>query len=157
MSRWKKRQMIREINTHTSPIWVPGIQGRKVWKLSFLSFFISDSLFVSLMEFVINLAAGGSIWRVGDNTLPSGPGVRRRKSSILPTPAQHFPSQHWRYEHNHFRHKKKKACNFLARFLVNILLRKWKCERARLFSPQCLGSRSGKYISCHACNGKNAW
>ena len=93
MSRWKKRQMIREINTHTSPIWVPGIQGRKVWKLSFLSFFISDSLFVSLMEFVINLAAGGSIWRVGDNTLPSDPGVRGRKSSILPTPAQHSPSQ----------------------------------------------------------------
>ena len=89
----KKRQMICEINTHTSPIWVPGIQGRKVWKLSFLSFFISDSLFVILMEFVINLAAGGSIWRVGDNTLPSDPGVRGRKSSILSTPAQHSPSQ----------------------------------------------------------------
>ena len=42
---------------------------------NFSSFFISDSLFVSLMEFVINLAAGGSIlWLLTsesslDNTL----------------------------------------------------------------------------------------
>ena len=57
----KMTNYLRDKHAHFTHMSRGHSAGKSVKITQFLSFFISDSLFVSLMEFVINLAAGGSI------------------------------------------------------------------------------------------------